>query len=210
MRSLICSGVALGPSTLVMRCWFTTTAIEPGRAEYRLRPQEFHFNPAGTLHGGVMATIVDSAMSCALWSTLEAGIGWTTMELKLGLLRTVTLDAGELVCVGTLINAGAFIIVVALVVLFGLKPMTTALTKKPETPSFDEVQRSLAAPDGSVVAEPGAPGVAALPGMNAPNPLEDLRQRLKPAPQERLARMVDLNEERTAQILRKWARQEAA
>ena len=112
--------------------------------------------------------------------------------------------------VGTLINAGAFIIVVALVVLFGLKPMTTALTKKPETPSFDEVQRSLAAPDGSVVAEPGAPGVAALPGMNAPNPLEDLRQRLKPAPQERLARMVDLNEERTAQILRKWARQEAA
>jgi len=82
------------------------TAIEPGRAEYRLRPQEFHFNPAGTLHGGVMATIVDSAMSCALWSTLEAGIGWTTMELKLGLLRTVTLEAGELVCVGTLINAG--------------------------------------------------------------------------------------------------------
>ncbi|MGE0659416.1 MAG: PaaI family thioesterase [Reyranellaceae bacterium] len=82
------------------------TAIEPGRAEYRLRPQEFHFNPAGTLHGGVMATIVDSAMSCALWSTLEAGIGWTTMELKLGLLRTVTLEAGELVCVGALINAG--------------------------------------------------------------------------------------------------------
>lgn len=46
--------------------------------------------------------------------------------------------------------------------------------------------------------------------MNASNPLEDLRQQLKPAPQERLARMVDLNEERTAQILRKWARQEAA
>lgn len=82
------------------------TAIEPGRAEYRLTPQEFHFNPAGTLHGGVMATIVDSAMSCALWSTLEAGIGWTTMEMKLGLLRTVTSEAGELVCVGTLINAG--------------------------------------------------------------------------------------------------------
>ncbi len=114
--------------------------------------------------------------------------------------------------VGTLINAGAFIVVAALVVLFGLKPMTAALTRKPETPSFDEVQRSLAAPEGSVAAEIGAPGIAALPGigMNASNPLEDLRQRLKPAPQERLARMVDLNEERTAQILRKWARQEAA
>lgn len=82
------------------------TAIEEGRAEYRLTPQEFHFNPAGTLHGGVMATIVDSAMSCALWSTLPSGIGWTTMELKLGLVRTVTLESGTLVCVGSLINAG--------------------------------------------------------------------------------------------------------
>jgi uncharacterized protein (TIGR00369 family) len=81
-------------------------AVEEGRVEYQLTPQEFHFNPAGTLHGGVMATIVDSAMSCAIWTTLPAGIGWTTMELKLGLVRAVTLDSGRLVCVGTLINVG--------------------------------------------------------------------------------------------------------
>jgi uncharacterized protein (TIGR00369 family) len=82
------------------------TAVEPGRVEYRLTPQEFHFNPAGTLHGGVMATIVDSAMSCAIWTLLPAGIGWTTMELKMGLVRTVTKDSGRLVCVGTPISVG--------------------------------------------------------------------------------------------------------
>lgn len=82
------------------------TAVAEGRVEYQLTPQEFHFNPAGTLHGGVMATLVDSAMSCAIWTTLPQGIGWTTMEMKMGLVRTVTKDSGRLVCVGTLINVG--------------------------------------------------------------------------------------------------------
>lgn len=82
------------------------TKAEEGRVEYQLTPQEFHFNPAGTLHGGVMATIVDSAMSCAIWTTLPTGIGWTTMELKMGLVRTVTLESGRLTCVGSLINVG--------------------------------------------------------------------------------------------------------
>ena len=55
------------------------------------------------------------------------------------------------------------------------------------------------------------PPPAALPsGRPGPTPLDDLRQKIRPAPQDRLARMVDLNEERTAQILRKWAAQEAA
>jgi flagellar M-ring protein FliF len=70
------------------------------------------------------------------------------------------------------------------------------------------VQRSLPSPendDGS-----GGPHVTALPGGGGNTAIDDLRQKLRPAPQERLARMVDLNEERTAQILRKWAHQEAA
>lgn len=112
---------------------------------------------------------------------------------------------------GTMINAGAFIVVVFLVAFFGLRPMATALTGRPTPalagPSFDDVQRSLPTPE-TASAEP-AP--AALPsGRPGPTPLDDLRQKIRPAPQERLARMVDLNEERTAQILRKWAAQEAA
>ncbi len=114
---------------------------------------------------------------------------------------------------GTLINAGAFIVVVFLVAFFGLRPMVTALTARPATTaiagaSFEDVQRSLPTPDTASAAADGAPP-AALPGAG-PAPLDDLRRKLRPAPQERLARMVDLNEERTAQILRKWAAQEVA
>ena len=74
-------------------------------------------------------------------------------------------------------------------------------------PSFEDVQRSLPSPD--------AEQQAALPGAvprarPAPSPLDELRQKIRPAPQDRLARMVDLNEERTAHILRKWAHREEA
>jgi flagellar M-ring protein FliF len=113
---------------------------------------------------------------------------------------------------GTMINAGAFIVVVFLVAFFGLRPMASALTARPAAlagPSFDEVQRSLPTPEtAAIVAGTDAP---ALPGVRpGQTPLDDLRQKLRPAPQERLARMIDLNEERTAHILRKWAAQEAA
>lgn len=114
---------------------------------------------------------------------------------------------------GTMINAAAFIVVVFLVAFFGLKPMVAALGR-PATPilagpSFEEVQRSLPGPDAGAAGsqEP----VAAVSGLRpASTPLDDLRQKIKPAPQDRLARMVDLNEERTAHILRKWAHQEEA
>lgn len=117
---------------------------------------------------------------------------------------------------GTLINAGAFIVVVFLVAFFGLRPMAAALTAQTATagaiagPSFDEVQRSLPTPD-AVAAANDDTVQATLPDSSrgAPAPLDDLRRKLRPAPQERLARMVDLNEERTAQILRKWAAPEA-
>jgi len=116
---------------------------------------------------------------------------------------------------GTLINAAAFIVVVFLVVWFGLKPMTTALTR-PATPAlasptFDEVQRALPGPDPAAAAALADESAAAAAIAEAPrsNPIDDLRKKLKPNPQERLARMVDLNEERTAQILRKWTHAEA-
>jgi flagellar M-ring protein FliF len=113
--------------------------------------------------------------------------------------------------VGTMINASAFVIVVFLVIFFGLRPLAASLGQPAQAaiagPSFEEVQRSLPVPEGEQAAQ--AAPVSALPGGRAQNPLDDLRQKIRPAPQERLARMVDLNEERTAQILRKWAHQEA-
>ncbi|TPK80095.1 flagellar basal-body MS-ring/collar protein FliF [Mesorhizobium sp. B2-4-17] len=115
---------------------------------------------------------------------------------------------------GTLINAGAFIVVVFLVAFFGLRPMAAALTARATPaiagPNFDEVQRSLPTPEAAASADAGV-AIGALPGARpGATPLDDLRQKIRPAPQERLARMVDINEERTAQILRKWAAQEVA
>ncbi|MCX7303220.1 MAG: flagellar basal-body MS-ring/collar protein FliF [Hyphomicrobiales bacterium] len=110
---------------------------------------------------------------------------------------------------GTMINAAAFIVVVFLVAFFGLKPMVAALGR-PATdalpgPSFEEVQRSLPGPETG-----GEKGPLHTTASAGSTPLDDLRQKLRPAPQDRLARMVDLNEERSALILRKWANQEAA
>nr|MBO6538107.1 flagellar M-ring protein FliF [Rhizobiaceae bacterium] len=120
---------------------------------------------------------------------------------------------------GTMINAAAFVLVVFLVVWFGIRPMTAAIAGN-NGPSFDEVQRSLpnnaagaqqqaALPDGTSGAAQGGgmPGSDVSYSEDAP---EEMRRKIKPAPQERLARMVDLSEERTAQILRKWAAQEAS
>lgn len=108
---------------------------------------------------------------------------------------------------GTMINAAAFVAVVFLVAFFGLRPMVASLNKPAElpAPSFEEVQRSLPTPQSSE-----AETTALQEAPRPTNPLDDLRRKIRPAPQDRLARMVDLNEERTAQILRKWARAEAA
>lgn len=108
---------------------------------------------------------------------------------------------------GSLINAGAFIVVVFLVAFFGLRPMASALTARPAIagPSFDEVQRSLPTPDQTAAISDASPAALTGTSASAAMPLDDLRQKLRPAPQDRLARMVDLNEERTALILRKWA-----
>lgn len=113
---------------------------------------------------------------------------------------------------GTLINAAAFVTVAFLVAFFGLRPMAAALSARSApalaAPGFEEMQRSL--PNPELAAE--SAGTPALESASRPAvaQADDISRRLKPAPQERLVRMVDLNEERTAQILRKWAAAEAA
>jgi flagellar M-ring protein FliF len=114
---------------------------------------------------------------------------------------------------GTMINAGAFVVVVFLLAFFGLRPMVASLGRQPALagPTFDDVQRSLPSPEAAN--SPGSPQMVATArpdGRPASTPLDDLRQKIRPAPQDRLARMVDLNEERTAHILRKWSHPEAS
>ena len=80
--------------------------VEKGRVTFTLQPAEFHYNPIGSVHGGVISTICDSAMGCAVHSVLDKGIGYTTLELKTNFLRPLASDTGEVVCEGKVIHVG--------------------------------------------------------------------------------------------------------
>ena len=80
--------------------------VEPGRAVFELAPAEFQFNPIGSVHGGVLTTLLDSAMGCAVHTMLPAGSAYTTLELKVNFLRRVTSETGSLRCEGTAIHVG--------------------------------------------------------------------------------------------------------
>lgn len=79
---------------------------EPGRVTVQMRAQEFHYNPLGTVHGGMIATLLDTAAACAVHSTLAIGEGYTSLDLTTKFLRPVTVDSGLLTCVGTVIQRG--------------------------------------------------------------------------------------------------------
>lgn len=85
---------------------FVPIHVEPGLAVFQGRPQAKHYNPLGTVHGGWFATLLDSAVGCAVHSTLPAGKAYTTLELKLNIVRALT-DAVPLVrAEGRLVHAG--------------------------------------------------------------------------------------------------------
>ena len=69
---------------------FLLVHAEPGLAIFQGRPGLAHYNPLGTVHGGWFATLLDSAVGCAVHSTLPVGKGYTTLELKLNIVRALT------------------------------------------------------------------------------------------------------------------------
>jgi uncharacterized protein (TIGR00369 family) len=79
---------------------------EEGRVVVEMLPQEFHYNPLGTVHGGVLSTLLDTAAACAVHSTLPAGVGYTTLDISVKFLRPVTIASGLLRCEGTVLSAG--------------------------------------------------------------------------------------------------------
>jgi len=86
---------------------FKVESIEKGKAVFTFEPQEFHYNPIGTVHGGVISAILDSAMGCSIHSLLPAGTGYTTLELKVNFLKAITIKSGELRAVGKVIHSGS-------------------------------------------------------------------------------------------------------
>jgi len=85
---------------------FRLVEVEPGRATFAAEPAEFHYNPIGVVHGGLAATLIDSATGCAVQSTLEPGLAYTTLEVKVNFARAITRDTGRVVCEGTVIHRG--------------------------------------------------------------------------------------------------------
>ena len=85
---------------------FTLVDVEPGRAVFECEPAEAHYNPTGSVHGGVISTLLDSALSCAVHSTLAAGTGSTTVEIKVNFVRPVVIGTGRLRAEGRVIHAG--------------------------------------------------------------------------------------------------------
>jgi uncharacterized protein (TIGR00369 family) len=79
--------------------------VGSGRAVFASTPSEFHYNPLGVAHGGFAATLLDSAMGCAVHTTLQAGDVYTTIEFKINFLRPLTTMTGEVRGVGTVLNA---------------------------------------------------------------------------------------------------------
>ena len=69
---------------------FLPVRVEPGRAVFQGRPRLAHYNPLGTVHGGWFATLLDSAVACAVHSSLPAGKTYTTVELKINIVRALT------------------------------------------------------------------------------------------------------------------------
>lgn len=81
-------------------------AVEPGRVAFTVRTRPGFANPRGTLHGGITATLLDSAMGCAVLSELPPGVAYTTVDLSVTYLRPVSVDGTDLRAEGRVVHVG--------------------------------------------------------------------------------------------------------
>lgn len=85
---------------------FHLVEVGPGRAVFQGLPQTRHLNPMGTVHGGWYATLLDSALGCAVHTTMPAGRGYTTAELSVNLVRAAVPGREPLRAIGQVIHSG--------------------------------------------------------------------------------------------------------
>jgi uncharacterized protein (TIGR00369 family) len=85
---------------------FEIVEAEPGRAVFAMEPAEWMYNPIGRVHGGVAATLLDSCMGCAVHTTLEAGVGYTTTDLQVRYIRAMTDTSGRVLAEGRVVHGG--------------------------------------------------------------------------------------------------------
>ena len=105
VRAMIDGRVPAPPIAELMR--MTISEAEVARVTFRCWPDESHYNPIGAVHGGLVCTLLDSAVGCAVQTTLPRGQGYTSVEIKVNYLRPVHAQLGEITCVGTVTKPGS-------------------------------------------------------------------------------------------------------
>jgi uncharacterized protein (TIGR00369 family) len=96
----------LPPPPIAALLDFELVEVQDGRALFAMQPAEWMYNPIGSVHGGIAATILDSCMGCAVHTTLEAGVGYTTADLQVRYLRAMSDTTGRVLAEGRVIHRG--------------------------------------------------------------------------------------------------------
>jgi uncharacterized protein (TIGR00369 family) len=104
IRALADGTIPPPPIALLLNMW--PAKVERGLVVFSCDPDESVYNPIGLVHGGLLATLADSAAGCAVHTTLEAGAGYSSIDLSVRFLRPVTLDSGTLTATGRVIKPG--------------------------------------------------------------------------------------------------------
>ncbi|WP_454628868.1 PaaI family thioesterase [Bradyrhizobium cenepequi] len=93
-------------NTIAGTLGYDVAEAESGRVLVTIVPTNAHLNPAGTVHGGLTATLLDSCMGLAIQSTLERAVSQTTLEFKISLVRSITPETGVVRAEGVVLNRG--------------------------------------------------------------------------------------------------------
>ena len=104
LQAIVAGAVPQPPICEVMG--FHLISAEPNRVVFEGTPELRHYNPIGSVHGGFAATLLDSALACAIATTMQKGDLWTTLELKLNYVRGMTADTGPVRAEGRIIHRG--------------------------------------------------------------------------------------------------------
>ena len=104
LRGLLSGQFPAPPITQILG--FTLAEVDPGRAVFTGEPQYRHYNPIGSVHGGFAMTLLDSALACAIHTTLAKGETYTTLEIKVNLVGPLTKDTGPVRAEGRVIHRG--------------------------------------------------------------------------------------------------------
>lgn len=97
------------PTPIARTLGLEAVEFDEGKAIFACEPAEYHYNPMGIVHGGLAATLLDSAMSCAVHTTLAVGERYTTLELKVNFVRAITAATGRIRAEGKVVHRGGTI-----------------------------------------------------------------------------------------------------